>query len=43
VKVSLPPGSHTLVAENADQGLKQSISVTIESGKVTTKNLELRK
>jgi hypothetical protein len=32
-----------LVAENADQGLKQSISVTIESGKVTTKNLELRK
>jgi len=43
VKVSLPPGAHTLVAENADQGLKQSISVTIESGKTTTKNLELRK
>jgi len=41
-KVPLSPGSHTLVFENAEQGLKQSTSVTIKSGETVTRNLGLK-
>ncbi len=38
-KVSLPAGSHNLVLENPDQGLKQSLSVSIKSGETTTRQV----
>jgi len=41
-RVPLSPGSHTLVFENADQGLKQSTSVTVKSGETVTRNLGLK-
>ncbi len=39
VKLSLPPGSHTLSLENPDQGVKQSLTVVIKSGETTTKSM----
>jgi serine/threonine-protein kinase len=36
-KIPLSPGSHTLLLENAEQGMKQSTTVTIKSGDTTTR------
>jgi serine/threonine protein kinase len=36
-KISLSPGSHTLLLENPEQGMKQSTTVTIKSGETTTR------
>jgi serine/threonine-protein kinase len=36
-RVQLPPGNHTLLLENSEQGFKQSVSVTIKSGETTTR------
>ncbi len=42
VRVSLPPGAHTLTVENADQGIKSAVTVTIKSGETTTKRVGLK-
>ncbi|MDB4934218.1 MAG: serine/threonine protein kinase, partial [Labilithrix sp.] len=36
-KIPLSPGSHTLLLENPEQGMKQSTTVTIKSGDTTTR------
>ncbi len=36
-KVSLSPGTHTLLLENPEQGMKQSTTVTIRSGETTAR------
>jgi serine/threonine protein kinase len=36
-RLQLSAGNHTLLLENADQGVKQSVTVTIKSGEVTTR------
>jgi serine/threonine-protein kinase len=36
-KISLSPGTHTLTLENAEQGMKQSTTVTIKSGETATR------
>ena len=41
-KVALPPGSYNAVLENPDQGIKQTMPITIKSGDTTTKNLSLK-
>lgn len=42
VRVSLAPGAHTLTVENADQGIKSVVTVTIKSGETTTKRVGLK-
>ncbi|MEO6419569.1 MAG: serine/threonine-protein kinase, partial [Polyangiaceae bacterium] len=42
INVALPPGTHNLMLENADQGIKQSFTVTIKSGETVTKKLGLK-
>ena len=37
VKVPLSAGTHTLSLDNAEQGIKQTVQVTIKSGETTTK------
>ncbi len=41
-KVALPPGNYNAVLENPDQGIKQTMPITIKSGDTTTKNLSLK-
>jgi hypothetical protein len=41
-KVALPPGTYNAVLENPDQGIKQTMPITIKSGEATTKNLSLK-
>lgn len=41
-RVPLSPGTHTLVFENSEQGLKQTTTVTIKSGETVGKNLGLK-
>ncbi|MBS2016653.1 MAG: serine/threonine protein kinase [Deltaproteobacteria bacterium] len=41
-KVQMSPGTHTLTFENADQGLKQTTTVTIKSGETVVRNLGLK-
>jgi serine/threonine-protein kinase len=41
-KVALPPGSYTAVLENPDQGIRQTMPITIKAGDTTTKNLSLK-
>lgn len=41
-KVALPTGSHTLVLENPDEGLRQTTTVVITKGEVTTRSLALK-
>lgn len=36
-KIPLSPGTHTLTLENAEQGMKQSTTVTIKSGETATR------
>ena len=36
-KIPLSPGSHTLLLENPEQGMKQSTTVTIKSGETATR------
>jgi len=36
-KIPLAPGAHTLLLENAEQGMKQSTTVTIKSGETTAR------
>ncbi len=42
VHVALTPGAHTLTVENADQGIKTAVTVTIKSGETTTKRVGLK-
>jgi serine/threonine protein kinase len=42
VHVALPPGTHTLSLENAEQGIKKSYSVTIKSGETVSRRLGLK-
>jgi len=42
VHVALSPGAHTLTVENADQGIKSAVTVTIKSGETTTKRVGLK-
>jgi serine/threonine protein kinase len=42
VHLALPAGPHTLVLENADQGIKQSYSVTIKGGDTVSRRLGLK-
>lgn len=42
INVALPPGTHNLTLENAEQGIKQSFTVTIKSGETVTKKLGLK-
>jgi serine/threonine protein kinase len=39
VRVPLPPGTHTVVLENPEKGLRQVTSVTIKSGETTSRRL----
>jgi serine/threonine-protein kinase len=41
-KIPLSPGTHTLLLENADQGMKQSTTVTIRSGETTARAIGLK-
>jgi eukaryotic-like serine/threonine-protein kinase len=41
-KVAMPPGSHTLVFENSEKGLKQSVQVSVKSGEETKKTVGLQ-
>lgn len=41
-KIPLPPGPHTLQAENPDEGLKQTTTVVIKSGETKTHSLALK-
>jgi serine/threonine-protein kinase len=41
-KVALPPGNYTAVLENPDQGIRQTMPITIKAGDTTTKNLSLK-
>ncbi len=41
-KVALPAGNYNAVLENPDQGIKQTMPITIKSGDTTTKNLSLK-
>jgi hypothetical protein len=41
-KVPLPPGNYTAVLENPDQGIRQTMAITIKAGDTTTKNLSLK-
>lgn len=41
-KIPLPPGTHTLQAENPDEGLKQTTTVVIKSGETKTHSLALK-
>ena len=38
-RIPLAPGSHTLVMENAEKGIKQSFTVSIKSGETVVKKL----
>jgi serine/threonine-protein kinase len=42
VHVSLSPGTHALLLENPDLGIKQSYTVTIKSGEAVSRRLGLR-
>jgi serine/threonine protein kinase len=42
VHVSLPAGEHTLVLENPDQNLKQTLTVTIKSGETYSRRLAFK-
>ncbi|MFO0680172.1 MAG: hypothetical protein U0169_26860, partial [Polyangiaceae bacterium] len=39
VRVPLAPGAHVLTLENPEQGIKQTVTVTIKSGENVTKSL----
>ena len=41
-KVPLSPGAHTLSVENPEQGLKQTTTVIIKSGEITTRAIGLK-
>jgi eukaryotic-like serine/threonine-protein kinase len=41
-KVQMTPGSHTITFENSEQGLKQSVTVSIKPGETATKNVGLK-
>lgn len=41
-KKQLPPGSHTLTLENPDENLRQTTTVVITSGELTTRSLALK-
>jgi serine/threonine-protein kinase len=41
-KQPLPPGNYTAVLENPDQGIRQTMPITIKAGDTTTKNLSLK-
>ncbi|MBX3203258.1 MAG: PEGA domain-containing protein, partial [Labilithrix sp.] len=39
VRLSLGPGTHTIVMENPGEGIRESTTVTIKSGETTSKRL----
>lgn len=41
VKMSMTPGSHTLVLENAEHGMRRTVVVHIKSGETTAKSIAL--
>ncbi len=42
VHVALPPGTHVLTLENAEQGIKQSYTVTVKGGETVSRRLGLK-
>ncbi|MDF2696438.1 MAG: serine/threonine protein kinase, partial [Labilithrix sp.] len=43
VRVSLPPGAHSVLMENPAEGIRETATVTIKSGETTSKRLAFDK